>query len=45
VSSFAAVETHPGAVVVVGSDLAGVVMWGLHGTLVVVGLELGSGAL
>jgi hypothetical protein len=42
VSGFAAVETHPGAV---GSDMAGVVLWGLHGTLVVVRLELGSGAL
>jgi hypothetical protein len=28
VSGFTAVETHSGAVVVVGSDLAGVVLWG-----------------
>jgi hypothetical protein len=45
VSGFAAVETHSRAIVVVGSDLAAVFLWGLHGTLVVVGLELGSGAL
>jgi hypothetical protein len=38
------VETHPG-VVVVGSDLASVALWGLHGVLVVVRFELGSGAL
>jgi hypothetical protein len=46
VSGFSAVETHSGAiVVVVGSDLAGVVLWGLHGILVVGGLELGFGGL
>jgi hypothetical protein len=46
VSSLAAVETHPGVVVVVvGSDLASVALWGLHGVLVVVRFELGSGAL
>jgi hypothetical protein len=46
VPGFSAVETHSGVVVVVvGSDLAGVVLWGLYGTLVVGGLELGSGGL
>jgi hypothetical protein len=47
VSSLTAVETHPGVVVVVvvGSDLASVALWGLHGVLVVVWFELGSGAL
>jgi hypothetical protein len=45
VFGLAVVETHPGVVVVVGGDLAGVALWGLHGVLVVVGLELGSGAL
>jgi hypothetical protein len=45
VSGLAAVETHPGVVVVVGGDPDGVSLWGLHGVLVVVGLELGSGAL
>jgi hypothetical protein len=44
-SSLTAVETHPGVVVVVGSDLAGVALWGLHGVLVVVRFELGSWAL
>jgi hypothetical protein len=43
VSGLAAVETHPGVVVVVGSDLASVALWGLHGVLVVVRFELGSG--
>jgi hypothetical protein len=41
VSGLAAVETHPGVVVFVGGDLAGVALWGLHGVLVVVGFELG----
>jgi hypothetical protein len=46
VSGLAAVETHPGVVVVVvGSDLASVTLWGLHGVLVVVRFELGSRAL
>jgi hypothetical protein len=46
VSSLVAVETHPGVVVVVvGGDLAGFALWGLHGVMVVVGLELGSGTL
>jgi hypothetical protein len=40
-----AVETHSGVVIVVGSDLASVALWGLHGVLVVVRFELGSGAL
>jgi hypothetical protein len=45
VSGLAAVETHPGVVVVGGGDLASVSLWGLHGVLVVVWFELGSGAL
>jgi hypothetical protein len=45
VSGLLAVETHSGVVVVVGSDLASVPLWGLHGVLIVVGFELGSGAL
>jgi hypothetical protein len=45
VSGLVAVETHPGVVVVVGSDLASVALWGLHGVLVVVRFELGSEAL
>jgi hypothetical protein len=47
VSGLTALETHPGVVVVVvfGSDLASVVLWGLHGILVVVWFELGYGAL
>jgi hypothetical protein len=46
VSRLTAVETHPGVVVVVvGSDLASVALWGLHGVLVVVWFELGFGAL
>jgi hypothetical protein len=44
VSGLATVETNPG-VVVVGGDLASVALWGLHGVLVVVRFELGSGAL
>jgi hypothetical protein len=44
-----AIETHPGVVVVVvvvvGSDLASVSPWRLHGILVVVWFELGSRAL
>jgi hypothetical protein len=43
VSGLTTVETHPG-VVVVGSDLASVALRGLHGVLVVVRFELGSGA-
>jgi hypothetical protein len=31
-----AVETYSGVVIVVGSDLASVALWGLHGVLVVV---------
>jgi hypothetical protein len=46
VSGLTAVETHPGVVVVVvGSDLASIALWGIHGILVVVWFELGSGAL
>jgi hypothetical protein len=45
VSGLAVVETNPGVVVVVGGDLASVALWGLHGVLVVVRFELGSGAL
>jgi hypothetical protein len=44
VSGLTTVETCPG-VVVVGSDLASVALWELHGVLVVVWFELGSGAL
>ena len=40
-SSLTAVETYSG-VVVVGSDLAGIVLWVLHGVLVVVLFKLGS---
>jgi hypothetical protein len=36
VSGLTAVETYSGVVVVVGSDLACVALWGLHGVLVVV---------
>jgi hypothetical protein len=45
VSSLTTVETHPRVVVVVGSDLASVALWGLHGVLIVVWFELGFGAL
>jgi hypothetical protein len=45
VSGLKAAETHPGVVVVVGSDLASVALWGFHGVLVVVWFELSFGAL
>jgi hypothetical protein len=42
VSGLKAIETYSGVVVVVvGSELASVALWGLHGGLVVVLFELG----